>query len=59
MAWTAVAPPATSLSAIPAFAGGPPGWPVMLRNPPMPWAMMSYAGRLAYGPVWPKPEIEQ
>jgi hypothetical protein len=31
----------------------------MDMSPDMPWAMRSKPPRAAYGPVWPKPEIEQ
>src|SRR5215469_7549389 len=42
---------------MPARAGSPPR-PVTLMRPPMPWAIWSTPPRPAYGPSWPKPEIE-
>ena len=61
-AWTAMA--ANSAAVIspmlaPGRTGPPPGSPVMLSMPPMPCTMMSSAGRCAYGPLCPKPEMEQ
>ena len=47
-----------SLIGIPALTGSPSGSPVTLITPARPWAMRSKPGRMAYGPVWPKPEIE-
>ena len=35
------------------------GRPVTLMNPEIPWAMKSKAGRRAWGPSFPKPEIPQ
>ena len=48
-----------SLIAMPILAGLPPGSPVMRMKPTTPWAMMSKPGRSLYGPVCPKPLIEQ
>ncbi len=31
----------------------------MLMIPPIPWIRKSYPVRCRYGPVWPKPVIEQ
>ena len=42
---------------MPTRIGPSPGWPVTLINPPMPCAMESKPGHLAYGPSWPKPEM--
>jgi len=42
---------------MPTRTGPWPGIPVMLINPPMPWAIWSTPGRSRYGPLWPKPEM--
>ena len=49
-------PAVTSPIDVPTRVGGPPGWPVMLMTPPIACTTMSYAGRVASGPVWPKPD---
>ena len=46
-----------SANGTPAFAGGPPGWPVMLMTPLIACAIRSKPGRSDQGPVWPKPEM--
>jgi hypothetical protein len=49
-----------SVTGAPTFTGGRPGpSPVMLMSPDMPCATRSKPPRSAYGPVRPKPEIEQ
>ena len=53
-----VTPQAMSFIAIPTLVGSPPGWPVIIMMPDMPWAMMSKPPFLPYGPVWPKPDID-
>jgi hypothetical protein len=42
---------------IPHLTGSPPGSPVTLITPARPWAIRSKPGRIAYGPVCPKPEM--
>jgi hypothetical protein len=49
-------PAERSLIGIPHLTGSPPGSPVTLMTPDRPWAIRSYPGRCAYGPVCPKPE---
>jgi len=39
-------PPVMSPTDVPAFIGGPPGWPVTLMRPPSACTIMSYAGLL-------------
>ena len=41
---------------MPHLTGSPSGSPVTLITPERPWAIRSYPGRCAYGPVWPKPD---
>ena len=42
---------------MPTRTGPWPGRPVIDISPPMPWAIWSTPGRVASGPVWPKPEM--
>ncbi len=51
-------PAERSETGTPHLTGLPSGSPVTLITPATPCAIRSKPGRCAYGPVWPKPEIE-
>jgi hypothetical protein len=53
MPMTAHIPAPMSAVATPGRTGGPPASPVMLIMPLWAWAIASYPGREAQGPVWP------
>ena len=57
MPYAAKMPAQLSATAIPTRSGPWPGIPVTDMSPPMPCAIWSKPGRVAYGPVWPKPEM--
>ena len=59
MPYVANIPAFMSAIGTPTFTGGESGTPVKLIKPLIPWAMRSKPARFAYGPVLPKPEIEQ
>ncbi len=59
MASAAFMPAVMSAMETPQRTPRPPGSPVTLIMPLSAWTMRSIAARSRYGPVWPKPEMEQ
>ena len=56
--YSEVTPLAMSFIAMPTLTGRPPGSPVIVMMPDMPWAMMSKPPFFPYGPVCPNPDID-